>query len=114
MNRQPNILLSFVLISTFVIADAQLANGEGFNTVRKRGFPDLFSALDNSNAYDLIPLGAEIQRIKSAQYQVIAGTNFKIIADVLVNGAVKPYCFRAFRSPQRDFSVENVKPGACK
>lgn len=107
------ISLLFVLISTFLAVDAQIAEGGGFNAVKKRGFPDLFSELDNSNAYEFLPTGAIIQRIKSAQFQVVAGTNFKINADILVNGAIKPYCFKAFRSRQRDFSIENAQAGVC-
>lgn len=39
-----------------------------------------------------------LQRINSAKQQVVAGTNFKLGADVLVNEHLKEYCIEAHRT----------------
>lgn len=104
----------FILISIFLVVVAENADSQNFHIVRRRGFPDLFFELDHSNAYNLLPAGAEIQKIQSARFQTVAGTNFRIDAEVLINGTVKPYCFEAHRTEQRVFSVKNATSGACK
>lgn len=68
----------------------------------------------NSNAYNLLRSGAKIRRIDFTQQQGVAGSNSEISADAAVKRASKSYCIDAHRTPQHEFDVESVDPGACE
>lgn len=108
------LLFLFVLISTLLVADAQTpAKPPPGRAIVVRGNPIklLKLMLAKSNIQEILPAGAKIDKIKSVK-EIIVARDFKINADVSVNGAVKPYCIEASRI-KKDFKVEKAQPGAC-
>lgn len=97
-----------------MVADSQEGGKPGgFFAVKQDELSELLSQLKNSDVGRSLPAGAQFQNISSAQQQVVAGTNFKINADVLINGAVQTYCVKAFRSLNQEFNVGSASSGEC-
>lgn len=106
------VLFSFVLISTFLLVNTHLKVKRDFKPINPTEQVSLGLMLENSNAYNFIPTSAKNRRIDFAQQQGIAGSNLNISADAAVKEASKSYCIDAHRTPQHEFDVESVDPGA--
>lgn len=101
MFRQANTFaLAFVFISVLLIADAQRIVG-GYSKVLPDHYNELQMKLQNSNLQSALGGKSSCVRvveIVSAEQQVVAGMNYRIIAVIDINGKSQKYCFLLFQS----------------
>lgn len=86
--------LSFVFISILCIANAQTAGG--YSKVPKKEYKTLGIKLQNSNIQSALATKKPVKvvNIVSATQQVVAGMNYRIVAQIKINGKTYEYCFK--------------------
>lgn len=121
MFRQASIFAVFLLICILIIDSASGRMG-GYSTVPLEKLNDLKPKLQSSNFQSALKStgsGIKIQKINSASKQVVAGMNYRIKANVLVNGKSKECCFAVHEGlPQNGgkqrFNVKCAQCGGCE
>lgn len=68
-------------------------------------FNDLNTELEETDLSGVLSNKATVKHVQEAQQQVVAGTNYRILCEVEIDGQSQMCCFQAFKSLRGDFSV---------
>lgn len=104
--KTTSVISIFFLFCLFVDVFGQLAGGYSNMNKHSEYFRDLKTDLQKSNLSGVLNNQVIVKRVEEAQRQVVAGTNYKILSKIEVNGQLKSCCIKAFRSLDGDFSVK--------
>lgn len=92
--------LALALISVILIAEAQRIVG-GYSEVKPNEYKKIQNKLQSANLQSALGIKSScvtVAEIISAEQQVVAGMNYKIVADIDINGQSKKYCFLLYQS----------------
>lgn len=108
MIRKAILAVFFICISSTLLANAVMPGG--YAKMDPNDFKDLQTKLQNSNVQSVMGTkdsSVKVESIESASKQIVAGTNYLIFANVLVDKKPQKCCFKAFQSlpPQQTFKV---------
>lgn len=106
--KTSSVISIFFTFCLFADAFGGLAGGYLDMDKNSENFRDLKSDLEKSNFGGGSRNGVKVQQVVEAQQQIVAGTNYRILGKIEVNGQSSLCCFKAFRSLDGDFSVQCV------
>lgn len=101
----------FFLLFLSVGVFSQMPGGYSNMDKDTEDFHDLATELQESNLSGVMNGQATVKRVEEAQKQIVAGTNYRILGEVEVDGQSQSCCFQAFKSLKGDFSVNCVDCG---
>lgn len=96
----------FILCSLCAETFGQVTGGYSYLDKDAEEFIKLKADLVKSNLGGTLSNDSTIKRLEEVQRQVVAGTNYKILGEIEVDGQSQSCCFKAFRSLKDEFSVE--------
>lgn len=106
MNISPVIFIFFFFYLSVESFGKMKAGGYSNMDRNSEGFNDLKTELEESNLSGVLTSDqATVKRLEEAQQQVVAGMNYRILGEIVIDGQSQMCCFQAFRSLKGDFSV---------